>query len=401
MKKLAFLLLTLIVAFSVIGCTGKNTETSGGSKEAGAGGSAQGSSEPIKIGGVFAASGSSASLGKPEMDTLNMMAEKINAEGGVNGRKIEVIAYDDKSDQNEAVIAIKKLIEQDKVVAVIGGTTSGSSLAMIPQAEKAKIPFISVAASKNINKPVKKYVFKTAQGDDVVIPRIIDYLKKQNIKKVAWLSVDNPFGSSGKEEFDVLAKEAGIEIAISEVFEATVNDAKPMLTRVKQTNPETIIVWGTAQESAIVTKNIRELGIQAPVVESHGIGNKKFIELAKDAANGVVFPAGRLLVADQIPADSKQKPVLEAYAKMFKEKYNTEPSTFGGHAYDAFEILMAVIKSTGDDKEKIRAALETSTKEFTGVTGVFTMSEQEHNGLQADSLAMIEIKDGKWMLKEN
>ncbi|MED0737790.1 ABC transporter substrate-binding protein [Aneurinibacillus thermoaerophilus] len=396
MKRLFVLILSLIFAFSIVGCAGKSSETNADQNK-----KASENSEPIKIGGVFSASGSAASLGKPEMDTLKMMADKVNAEGGINGRKIEVVAYDDKSDQNEAVIAIKKLIEQDKVVAVIGGTISGNSLAMIPQAEKAKIPFISVAASKNINKPVKKYVFKTAQGDDVVIPRVVEYLKSQNLTKVAWLSVDNPYGSSGKEEFVTLAKDAGIEIVSSEVFEATVNDAKPMLTRVKQKNPQAIVIWGTAQESAIVTKNVRELGIQVPIIESHGIGNKKFIELAGEAANGVIFPAGRLLVVDQVPADNKQKPVLEAYMKIFQEKYNYAPSTFGGHAWDAFEILIAAIKAAGDDPEKIRAAIETGTKDFTGITGTFNMSVEDHNGLQSDSLAIIEIKDGKWTLKDN
>jgi branched-chain amino acid transport system substrate-binding protein len=397
-RKWFVLMVSLILVFSITGCTGKSTETNAGNKQTAAGG---GSGDPIKIGGVFSASGGAASLGKPEMDTLKMMADKVNAEGGINGRKIEVISYDDKSDQNEAVIAIKKLIEQDKVAAVIGGTISGNSLAMIPQAEKAKIPFISVAASKNINKPVKKYVFKTAQGDDVVIPRVVDYLKAQNLTKVAWLNVDNPYGSSGKEEFDMLAKGSGIEIVSSEVFEATVNDAKPMLTRVKQKNPQAIVIWGTTQESAVVTKNIRELGIQVPIIESHGIGNKKFIELAGQAANGVIFPVGRLLVADQVPADSKQKTVLDSYAKMFKEKYGYEPSTFGGHAWDAFEILVTAMKTAGDDPEKIREAIENGTKDFVGVTGSFTMSAQDHNGLKSDSLAIIEIKDGKWVLKEN
>ena len=116
---------------------------------------------------------------------------------------------------------------------------------MIPLAEKSKIPFISVAASKNINKPTKKFVFKTAQGDDVVVPAVIEYLKNHQLTKVAWLSVDNSFGSSGKEEFGASSKQAGIDTVISETFEATVNDAKPMLTRVKSANPQAIVIWGT------------------------------------------------------------------------------------------------------------------------------------------------------------
>lgn len=397
MKKWPLVVCSLLLASSITACSGKGTETKTTSGDAKGDVKAGGT---IKIGGVFSASGSASSLGKPEMDTVKMMADKVNAEGGINGRKLEVVAYDDKSDQNEAVIAIKKLIEQDKVAAVIGGTISGSSLAMIPQAEKSKIPFVSLAASKKVNKPVKKYVFKTAQGDDVVVPRVVDYLKANNLTKVAWLSVDNPFGSSGEEEFVELAKAAGIEIVSNEVFEATVNDAKPMLTRVKQANPQAIVIWGTAQESAIVTKNIREIGMAVPLVESHGIANKTFIQLAGPAANGVIFPAGRLLVADQVPADSKQKPILDSYTKLYNEKYNEAPSTFGGHAWDGFEILVNAMKTAGDDPEKIVTAIE-GTKDFVGTTGIFNMSAEDHNGLKSDSLAIIEIKDGKWTLKEN
>ncbi|BAU29361.1 amino acid/amide ABC transporter substrate-binding protein (HAAT family) [Aneurinibacillus soli] len=393
MKKWPLVVCSLFLASSITACSSKGTETKPASGDAKAG-------DTIKIGGVFSASGSASSLGKPEMDTIKMMADKVNAEGGINGRKIEVVAYDDKSDQNEAVIAVKKLIEQDKVVAVIGGTISGNSLAMIPQVEKSKIPYISLAASKKVNKPVKKYVFKTAQGDDVVVPRVVEYLKANKLTKVAWLGVDNPFGSSGEEEFVALAKTAGIEIVSREVFEATVNDAKPMLTRVKQANPQAVVIWGTAQESAVVTKNVRELGMKMPIVESHGIANNKFIELAGPAANGVILPAGRLLVADQIPADSKQKSILDSYNKLFTEKHSYSPGTFGGHAWDAFEILTNALKTAGDDPEKIVAAIE-GTKEFIGVTGTFNMSAQDHNGLKSDSLAIIEIKDGKWTLKEN
>jgi branched-chain amino acid transport system substrate-binding protein len=390
MKKLSFLLLGIVVVFaSACGTKGASTTPA---KEA--------SSTTIKIGGIFSASGGASSLGKPEMDTLKMMVEKTNADGGINGHKLELVAYDDKSDQNEAVLDTKKLIEQDKVAAIIGGTTSGNSLAMIPLVEKSKIPFISVAASKNINKPTKKYVFKTAQGDDVVIPAVIDYLKAHQLTKAAWLSVDNSFGSSGKEEFTGLSKQAGIDTVSSETFEATVNDAKPMLTRVKNANPQAIIIWGTTQESAVVTKNVRELGISVPIIESHGIASKQFIELAGNAANGVILPAGRLLVEDQLPDSNKQKKNLHEYATAFKDKFQYAPSTFGGHAWDAFEILASAIKTAGGDPGKIRDAIESGTKDFVGISGIFNMSAGNHNGLGADALTIVEIKDGNWKLKE-
>lgn len=357
----------------------------------------------LKIGAIFSASGGAAPLGKPEMETVKMLVKQWNEQGGIEGKTIKLIAYDDKSNQNEAVLSTKKLVEQDKVTAIIGGTISGNSLAMIPQIEKAGIPYISLAASKQIVNPddgsSRHWTFKTAQGDDIVIQKLLSFLKEKGWTKVAWLNVANAYGTSGHDEFVRYAPQYGVQAVAEEEFEATVDDAKAMLTRVKKANPQAVIVWGTAQESAVVTKNIRQLGIEAPIVESHGIGTKGFIDLAGEAANGVWFPAGRILVADQLPDSDPQKETLLAYKRDFEKAYGYEPTTFGGHAWDAFHLLANAIKEGGTDKEKIRSALE-NTKKFIGISGVFHMSTDDHTGLDADSLVMVQIQDGKFVLAE-
>ncbi|VEF48047.1 extracellular ligand-binding receptor [Bacillus freudenreichii] len=392
MKKWLFALLVLILAASVAAC-GNKEESSGGSSDNGD------KTEEIKIGSIIDASGSAAPLGKPEEETIKMIIDEVNDQGGIDGKKIKLISIDSKSDQNEAVLGMKKLIEQEKVTAIVGGTISGNSLAMIPLAEKAQVPYISLAASKQINNPDDKspreWTFKTAQGDDVVIPKLLEYLEGKNLKKVAWLSVANSYGTSGHEEFEKLKGDYGIESVIEEEFEATVNDAKSMLTRVKKANPEAIIVWGTAQESAVVTKNIREIGLDVPIIESHGIGTKEFIELAGNAANGVIFPAGKLLVVDELDDSDPQKEELKKFKASYESKFDKTASTFGGHAYDGIYILLNALEEAGADKDKLREALE-STKGFVGISGVFNMEADDHNGLKSDSLTMIEIKEGEW-----
>jgi len=390
MKKYLLLLVSAIMLFSLAACS---SDSSSGDGE-----------DVIKIGGIFSASGSSAPLGKPEMDTVKMLVEQINEKGGIDGKEIKLIAYDDKSDQNEALLSTRKLIEQDKVTAIIGGTISGNSLAMIPIIEEAKIPYLSLAASKQVVFPSdgasRHWTFKTAQGDDVVIPKVLTYLKEQGLTKVAWLNVANPYGTSGLAEFEALAADYGVEAVIKEEFEATVTDAKAMLTRVQRANPQAIIVWGTTQESAIVTKNIREIGMEVPIINSHGIGSPEFIELAGEAANGVLFPAGRLLVIDELPDSDQQKETLVQYKKDFEDKYDYNASTFGGHSWDAAQILFKALEEAGTDKEKIRDYIENNIKDFVGISGIFNMSKDNHNGLGADSLVMVEIKDGKWTLGE-
>ncbi|ABO68329.1 MULTISPECIES: ABC transporter substrate-binding protein [Geobacillus] len=363
-----------------------------------------GTEDEIKIGAIFSASGGAAPLGKPEMETVKMLVEQWNKQGGIDGKKIKLIAYDDKSNQNEAVLSTKKLIEQDKVTALIGGTISGNSLAMIPLIEKAGIPYISLAASKQIVNPSdgssRHWTFKTAQGDDIVIQKLLSFLKEKGWTSIAWLNVANAYGTSGHSEFAHYAPEYGVKAVIEEEFEATVDDAKAMLTRVKKANPQAIVVWGTAQESAVVTKNIRELGIDVPIIESHGVGTKSFIDLAGEAANGVILPAGRILVADQLPDSDPQKETLLTYKEQFEKTYNYEPTTFGGHAWDAFHLLMNAIKEGKTDKENIREALEKTT-DFVGISGVFRMSKDDHTGLDADSLVMVQIQDGKFVLAED
>lgn len=382
---------TVLLIMALAAC-GNKEETSGGE-------SGDGSSDEIKIGSIIDASGSAAPLGKGEEETIKMIIDDVNENGGIDGKKIKLISIDSKSDQNEAVLGMKKLIEQEKVTAIIGGTISGNSLAMIPLAEKAEIPYISLAASKQVNNPddgsSRKWTFKTAQGDDVVIPKLLEYLQEKGLNKIAWLNVANSYGTSGHEEFNKLKDDYEIEAVIEEEFEATVNDAKSMLTRVKKVNPQAIVVWGTAQESAVVTKNIREIGMNVPIIESHGIGTKEFIDLAGDAANGVIFPAGKLLVVDGLEDSDPQKEELLKFKESYENQYNKAASTFGGHAYDAVYMLMNALKEAGTDKEKVRDALE-NTEGFTGISGVFNMSPEDHNGLKSDSLVMIEIKNGEW-----
>ncbi|KIL76960.1 Branched-chain amino acid ABC transporter, amino acid-binding protein [Bacillus badius] len=396
MKKRMFALLTAMMMMILAACGGEDADSASGS-----GGDSGGE---IKIGSVIDASGSASPLGKGEEETIKMIVDELNEKGGIGGKKIKLISIDSKSDQNQAVLATKKLIEQEKVTAIIGGTISGNSLAMIPLVEKAGIPYLSLAASKQVNNPddksPRKWTFKTAQGDDVVIPKLIEYLEKEGLKKVAWLNVANSYGTSGHEEFTKLADKHGIKAVIEEEFEATVNDAKSTLTRVKKAKPEAIIIWGTAQESAVVTKNIREIGMDVPVIESHGIGTKQFIELAGDAANGVVFPAGKLLVLDELDDKDPQKEKLVAFKEAYESKYKNTASTFGGHAYDAIHILAEAIEKGGADKEKIREAIE-QTDGFVGISGTFKMSADDHNGLTSDSLVMVKIdENGEWKLGE-
>jgi branched-chain amino acid transport system substrate-binding protein len=353
-----------------------------------------------KIGAIFSTTGTGSSLGIPEKNTIEMLVNEINAAGGIKGKKIEAVIYDDASDETNARNKASKLINDDKVSVIIGPTVSGSSLAIIDTVQNAKIPLISCAASVKIVEPIAEryWVFKTPQSDVLVAQRIVLYLKAKKLTKVAIITVKNPFGASGKEQLEKLLPDAKIEIVAKEEFNDKDTDTLTQMTKIKGANPQAIICWSTSPGASLVTRNMKqELKMDIPLIMSHGVANKEYITLSGDSANGIVFPAGKLPIANVLPKSDPQKATLVKYVNDYKAKYGSEPSTFGGHAYDAFKLVVEAMKKVGNDPAKIRDEIE-KTKKFIGTGGVFSFSTTDHNGLKSDCLVMVKIENGKWVI---
>lgn len=357
--------------------------------------------EAYKIGAIFSITGPGSSLGIPERDTALMLEGEINAKGGIKGpdgrlHALKLVIYDDASDETKAVLAAKKLIDEDRVTAIIGTTLSGTSLAILDTIQKAEVPLVSCAAAIKIVEPAaeRKWVFKTPQSDYLIVGVLVDHLKAQGLTKVGWLNVDYAFGQLGWIEFEKAMQRAGLQVAANEKFGQKDVDMTAQLTRVKAANPQAVVIWSIPPSASIATKNYGDLGMTAPLFQSHGIGNKMYIQLAGPAANGVVFPAGKLLVAEYLADADPQKAVLLAYAKEFESKYG-QRNTFGGHAWDAVQIVAKAMEKAGADRARVRAAIET-TRNFVGITGVFDFSPTDHNGLDRRAVTMIQIMDGQW-----
>jgi branched-chain amino acid transport system substrate-binding protein len=353
--------------------------------------------EPIKIGSFLTVTGPASFLGDPELKTLQMYVEDINAKGGVKGRKIELIHYDTGGNAREAVNFVKRLIKNDNVDLIIGGTTSGDTLAVIPDVEKEGIPFISLAAAVEITEPTKKWVFKVAPTDRMAAIRIFEDLRKRGLTKVALITGDGGFDKSGREQILKLAPQYGITLVADESYGNKDTDMTAQLTKIRATDAQAIINFGFGQAPAIVTKNINQLGITLPLYHSHGVASKTFIDLAGEAAEGVRLPAAALVVAEQLPDADPQKPVLLAYKKQYETRHGPV-STFGGHGYDSLMIAKAALERAGGaDKAKVRDEIE-KTQGFIGTAGVFNMSPQDHMGLGVDAFKMVEIRNGGWKI---
>ncbi len=356
--------------------------------------------DPIRIGSVLSVSGPAAFLGDPELKTLQLYVEKINAEGGVMGRKLELVHYDDGSDAAKANSFTKRLIESDKVHVLIGGTTTGATMAMAPLVERASLPFISLAGAVVVIDPVKKWVFKTPHTDRMAAEKVFEDMKKRGISKVGLLSETSGFGASGRKETQIVAAKYGITLVADETYGPKDTDITAQLTRIKSApGVQAVFVFGLGQGPAVVTKNYGQLGMASlPMYQSHGVASDEYLKLSGKAAEGVRLPTPALLIANALPAADVQKAIVTGYDKSYKERYKIDPSTFGGYALDALNLSVDAIKRAGGtDPEKLRAALE-STKGFVGTTGVFNMSPTNHMGLDLSAFRMVEVKNGDWQL---
>jgi len=358
--------------------------------------------KPYKIGAVLDVTGGASGLGEPEKQTLMMLTDDLNAKGGINGHRIELLLEDNESNPDNSITKAKKLVGE-KVIAVIGATQSGTTMPFLPVIAEAKIPLVSVAASWKIvtdpdTKKTRQWIFKTAQSDSLAVSKIYEYCNKNNISKVALITVSNGFGDSGRGELLRLAPDFKITVVADERFGEQDADMTAQLTKIKGKDAQAVICWCIQKGPAIVAKNFKDLGMTQKLIMSHGIANQNFLNLAGDAANGIVLPAGKLIVAEQLPDSDLQKQVLIAYKTEFESKYKgARVSTFGGHAYDAFTILTNALKKSGAEPEKMRAEIE-KTNNFAGCSGIFNMSPTDHEGMTKDAFVMVQIKDGKWDL---
>lgn len=355
----------------------------------------------IKIGSVLAVTGPASFLGDPEKKTLEMYVERINANGGVNGEMLELVVYDSGGDPAKAATFAQRLVEEDGIVAMVGGSTTGSTMAMVPIFKDAEIPFISLGGAVVIIEPVKPWVFKTPHTDRMACEKIFEDMRANGISTIGMISGTGGFGKSMRQQCLDVAGNYGINVVADETYGREDSDMTPQLTNIRNTDGvQAIINPGFGQGPAIVTRNHRQLGIDVPLYQSHGVASKSFIELAGDAAEGVRLPASALLVADILSDDDPQKPVVVDYKNTYEETTGEPVSTFGGHAYDGLLILVDAIERAGSsDPAVIRDAIE-ATSGFMGTAGEVNFSADDHLGLDLTAFRMLEIRNGDWTLVE-
>lgn len=366
------------------------------------------SGQDYRIGFVAAITGPASSLGGPERDVAVMLQKELDAAGGIVGpdgkkRSVRILIHDDQSKADETVKAVKKLVADDKVHVVIASSQSPTSLAVVPVATEARVPLVSLASSHAIVTPVKDrfWVFKTPQSNIHVAVHQVNYLKVKGFRKVASLYVSDAFGEDSRRGLAEMIKGTGIEIVYEDKFEHADKDMTPQLTKVRASGAQALIVHAIPPSASIITKNFRDLGMTIPLIHNHGVGNKPFIDLAGGAADGVIFPIGKMLVAEELPDADPQKNVLLDFVAWYEKGTGKPRSTFAGHAWDALKMVFPILAKLPADmplepaRARIREELE-KTRGFVGTGGIFTMSAEDHVGLDERSMVLVRVEGGKW-----
>jgi branched-chain amino acid transport system substrate-binding protein len=352
----------------------------------------------IKIGAILAVTGPASNLGAPEAKTLQMLVEQTNAAGGLLGRQVELVLKDSGASPEKALSFARQLIEEEEVLAILGPSTSGESLKIKDVCQEGQTILLSCAAAEAIVSPVAKWVFKTPQNDAFATLWIYGYLKERGLTRIGVVASNTGFGNGGMAQLQKYAPENGIQILIAEAYDKDATDLTSVLTKLKAREVQAVVNWSIEPAQSLVAKNMRQLGMTAPLLQSHGFGNILYVKAAGQAAEGIVFPCGRLLVADSLPAGHPQKALLLDYKKKYETRFGEEVSTFGGHAYDAFTILAEAIRRAGSvEPAGVRDAIE-NLKGFAGTAGIFNFSAGDHNGLDMGAFEMLTVKGGRFVL---
>ncbi len=351
----------------------------------------------IKIGGLFALSGKAANVGITTKQVANMVIDDINRKGGINGAKLKLVVADTRSEPSQAVVALKKLIERDKVVAVCGPTTTGEIMACIPTIEKAKIPVVACVGGAAPVTPARPWVFKSPQKSSSAVACIYKYLAKKGIKNVAFLTATDKFGQEGEQLLKELAPSYKMHVVAQEQFDPNDADMSVQIGKIASKKPQAMIIWTIGPSGAVVAKNARQLKVKFQVVQCHGQPDPIYTKLAGNAANGTIMPSTKLMVADQLSKKDPQKKLELAFAKEYTKRGYGKYGTHSGYAWDAIQIIANAMKNVGTNPTKLRSAIE-KTKGYVGVSGIYNMSPKDHCGLGSDSLVMTEVKNGKWVM---
>lgn len=315
----------------------------------------QAQQKTVRIGSFLAVTGQGSFIGAPALATLKLYIDLLNLQGGLLGRKVELIDYDVGIDTRTAQTAIRRLIDIDKVDAIIGGSTTGAVMSVLPIIQQARIPILALAGSTALVSPLRKWVFKTSQTDRMACGKILSDMKKRGVRFLGLISGDGGFGRSMRAHCLDIAKNININVIADEIYRAQSRRVVEPLKRIKlKKNVQAVLNVGFGSSPAYVTQNFRKLGFEVTLYQTHGVATQDFLDFAGTAADGVRLPVPPIVIADKLPPNDPIKSILKSYMRLYKKRWDVEPSVYGTHAFDAIRLYALAVRRAGSfDREKL------------------------------------------------
>ncbi|MBB3255931.1 branched-chain amino acid transport system substrate-binding protein [Paraburkholderia bannensis] len=358
----------------------------------------------VKIGVTLSATGPAASLGIPEKNTIALLPKEIG------GKSVQYIVLDDASDTSKAVQNTHKLIDEDHVDAIIGSSVTPNSLAMLDVVAQGKTPMISLAASAAIVQPVddkRKWAFKPPQNDSLMADAIAGYMEKHGVKTVGFIGFTDAYGDSWLREFTAAAAKHNLKIVANERYNRTDSSVTGQALKLMSANPDAVLIAGSGTPSALPATTLKDRGYKGKIYQTHGVANNDFLRVCGKDCEGELLPAGPILVADQLPDSNPVKKSALAYKAAYEKAYGAGTvATFGGHAWDAGQMLQraipAALKTAQPGTEAFRVALRDALENIKDLPvshGIMNTSPTDHNGLDDRARVIVEVVNGKWKLQ--
>jgi branched-chain amino acid transport system substrate-binding protein len=352
---------------------------------------------PYKIGGIFPLTGYLSWLGEYKKKGSELKVELINKAGGVNGRPLELIVYDDQSSPETASRVAQRLVSKDEVIAMIGTASVPISGAVASIANRYKIPAI-IGSGYEVDPKKDSYVFNSAHKTDFAVERPFQYFKDKGITKVALLMPIGPLGELGGGLARKYAPKYGITIVGEERFDVKSPDVTAQLAKLRTLGPQAVFSFCTGEPAALVARNMAQLGMNIPVLVSHGNANPGFLKLVSNVNIPIIVPAGRAAAPDSIPDSDPCKKVIVDFNKAHQQKFGEPANYYSAEMVDAVDIIAAALKVVPSaEGDKLRDAIE-KTKGLVGMNGIYNFSPTDHHGTVVQDMMVLTIKDGKWQV---
>lgn len=369
---------------------GSATSAAAVATSAPAGTTATGAGGTIRLGMITSLTGPYTPLGTFNKQAADLLVKQVNDAGGINGQKIELQIEDDQSNPSNGPTAVKRLIA-NKAVALIGPVFSSTCVAILDDVEAAKLPMITQCATDSQVNPIRPYVFMAPPTTSVVANQLLAYLKSEGKTKIAVLHDATEFGQTGWNVIKADAAKYGIT-AEEQPYELTGTTFVPQLTKIKGSDAQAVISWGSGAPAVTIAKEYKQLGLTQPLLYSHAQATPLFLKPAGDAANGLIIGTSLGPVGKFLPDSNPSKAVITKFDADFTAAYNTPPAEFAYNTYGAFNMLVNAIKKAGTDPAKVRDALEQTT--FVSADGTYNYSATNHSGLGPESVLVAQVVNG-------